>query len=81
MRILEIQLEVKIYYMKKYAHWNAILSIQASAIFIIIGAWVYITSADKSNATGYFLAGLGIGFFGIIWYLIDRKWNNQKVSK
>jgi uncharacterized sodium:solute symporter family permease YidK len=66
--------------MKKYAHRNAILSIPVSAIFIIVGAWVFITSSDKSNANGYFLAGLGVGFFGIIWYLIDRKWNNQKVS-
>jgi Na+/melibiose symporter-like transporter len=66
--------------MKKYAYWNAVLSIPASAILILIGAWVFINSADKTEANGYFIAGLLVGVFGIIWFFINRKISNQKVS-
>ncbi|MGB8190493.1 MAG: hypothetical protein WCF67_01180 [Chitinophagaceae bacterium] len=66
--------------MKKYAYWNAILAIPASFILIMIGAWVFINSSDKSEANGYFIAGLLVGFFGIVWSLINRKMSNKKMS-
>lgn len=64
--------------MRKYPYWNAILSIPVSTILIIIGAWVFVNSSDKSNANAFFIAGLLVGFFGIMWYLISRKKNKAR---
>ena len=66
--------------MKKYIYWNAIFSIPISAILIIRGAWVFINSTDKADADGYFIAGLLLGVFGIIWTLLYRRNRNRKVS-
>ena len=66
--------------MKKYLYWNAVTSIPVGAILILIGAWVFINSSDKTGANGFFLAGIGVMFFGAIWYLIYRKKNNQRNS-
>ncbi len=61
--------------MKKYARWNAILSIPASVILVTIGAWVFVNSSDKRDANGYFIAGILVLAFGVVWFLVDRRQN------
>lgn len=59
--------------MRKYAFGNALLSIPVSMTLIIVGASVFINSSDKSDANGYFIAGLLVGVFGIGWLAIVIK--------
>lgn len=64
--------------MKKYAFWNAILAVPISFILIIRGAWVFINSSDKSQGNSYFIAGLLVCFFGIMWALAYKRLQNSK---
>lgn len=64
--------------MRKYAYWNAILCIPVSMILIFAGASVFIRSSDKSDANGYFIAGLMVALFGTVWLFILLK--RRKIS-
>jgi uncharacterized membrane protein len=63
--------------MNKTSNWLDILGVAVGAILIVVGAFVFISSEDKSAARPFLIPGMGLTVFSIAWLLLRKRRNNK----
>ena len=59
--------------MHKFLFWSSIAGIFLGSILNIVGAWVFVTSNNKSNANVYFIIGILMIASNLLWFLASLK--------
>jgi hypothetical protein len=68
--------------MHKFLFWQSIIGLILSSIVIIIGAWFFINSSDKTTGNMFFKLGLMLWASSLAWFAVTllRTRNKKKAS-
>ena len=71
--VLALALTVKPTIMRKYLYWSSIIGMPLASLSIVLGAWVFVSSTDKSAARPFFIFGIVMLICSILWFVMLRR--------